>query len=402
MNAMGDQDAIKARRDAETSRSLLAFPRPARRSSGSASDSDLSYLATVLDACAGHESRYRQAMEALLEASRRFAAVTVERAAYTADLESLASILADRIQGDVPMAKPFPALSAVTDEPDATSLASHADLPPLSVTCFGRFTVRRLGKTVELCSSRNGQAILRYLVAQPRHQATMDVLLETFWPDDSPDVARHKLHCAFSALRRTLNEGYVRGRGGGYVLCENGVYSLNPAISIDLDVDRFLSGIQAGERATGAAAIAHFEAACRLVTGPFLPEDLYTDWSQIQRERLTRRYMTACGVLAGHHLGAGRFDEAVAWATRLLEEDRCHEEAHRQIIRAHAGAGRRAEALRQYQRCERVLAEELGVQPMPETMALYRAILHGDSEATRANQHLHRDAAAASGQRDRS
>jgi DNA-binding SARP family transcriptional activator len=318
-------------------------------------------------------------MEALLEASRRFAAMTVERATYAADLERLTSVLTRRIRGAAPSAEPHAALAAVTGVPEAMSLDSPADLPPLSITCFGRFTVRRPGVTVEPCSSRNGQAILRYLVAQPNHQATMDVLVETFWPDDAPDVARHKLHCAFSALRRSLNAGYVSSRGGGYVLCENGVYSLNPAVTIDVDVDRFLSCIKAGECATGEAAIAHFEAACRLFTGPFLPEDLYADWSQIRREQLTRRYLAACGVLAGHHLSAGGFDEAVAWATRLLEEDRCHEEAHRQIIRAHVGAGRRAEALRQYQRCERVLAEELGVQPMPETTALYRAILHDDA-----------------------
>jgi DNA-binding SARP family transcriptional activator len=328
-------------------------------------------------------------MEALLEASRHFADVTVERATYAADLECLTSALARRIRGETPPGEPHAAVPTVTGATEEPSLASHADLPALSITCFGRFTVRRLGTAVEPCSSRNGQAILRYLVAQPKHQATMDVLVETFWPDDSPEVARHKLHCAFSALRRSLNEGYASGRGGGYVLCENGIYSLNPAVDVDVDVDRFLSCIQAGERATGEVAIAHFEAACRLFTGPFLPEDLYVDWSQFQREQLTRRYMTACGVLARHHLGVGRFDEAVAWATRLLEEDRCHEEAYRQIMRAHIGAGRRAEALRQYQSCVHVLAEELGVQPMPETLALYRSILHGD-------------AAPAFGQHDRS
>lgn len=377
---------VRPTRARPSSRSLRAVPRPARRRGGSASDSDLSYLVTVLEACAAHESRYRQALEALLETSRQFAAVTVERAAYTADLESLTSVLAGRLQETVSTVEPYATTPAVADARESTPLASHADLPPLSITCFGRFTVRRLGNTVDLCSSRNGQAILRYLVAQPRHQATMDVLVETFWLDDAPDVARHKLHCAFSALRRSLNEGYVCDRGGGYVLCENGVYSLNPAVTIDLDVDRFLSSFRAGERAAGEPAIAHFETACRLVTGPFLPEDLYADWSQIQREQLTRRYMTACSALASHHFDAGRFDEAVAWATRLLEEDRCHEEAYRQIIRAHVGAGRRAEALRQYQRCERVLAEELGVQPMPETTALSSAILHGDAVAA-SEQH---------------
>jgi DNA-binding SARP family transcriptional activator len=40
--------------------------------------------------------------------------------------------------------------------------------------------------------------------------------------------------------------------------------------------------------------------------------------------------------------------------------------------------GRRNEALRHYQRCEQVLQAELSVQPMPETTALFYAILRGE------------------------
>jgi len=38
-------------------------------------------------------------------------------------------------------------------------------------------------------------------------------------------------------------------------------------------------------------------------------------------------------------------------------------------MRLHHGAGDRAEALRVYRRCRRLLAEELGTAPSPETEA---------------------------------
>jgi branched-chain amino acid transport system substrate-binding protein len=44
-------------------------------------------------------------------------------------------------------------------------------------------------------------------------------------------------------------------------------------------------------------------------------------------------------------------------------------------MEAHAAAGNRAEALRVYERCRRLLAEELGTYPSPETESIYRGLL---------------------------
>ena len=44
-------------------------------------------------------------------------------------------------------------------------------------------------------------------------------------------------------------------------------------------------------------------------------------------------------------------------------------------MEAHAAAGNRAEALRVYERCRRLLADELGAYPSPETESIYRQLL---------------------------
>jgi hypothetical protein len=51
-------------------------------------------------------------------------------------------------------------------------------LPALYITCFGRFEVKRLDQAITLCHRRNGQAILRYLVAQPGSRASVDKLMD--------------------------------------------------------------------------------------------------------------------------------------------------------------------------------------------------------------------------------
>src|SRR5258708_17462871 len=124
-------------------------------------------------------------------------------------------------------------------------------LPSLFLTCFGHFEVRQFGQVVALCHNRSGQTILRYLVAQPGYYASVDSLMDALWPEDPPQVARRKLQIAVSALRRSLNSDYSSDPGGGYVLCKDQFYLLNPAAEIRTDVDEFLSLWQAAKQAGG-------------------------------------------------------------------------------------------------------------------------------------------------------
>jgi DNA-binding SARP family transcriptional activator len=212
-------------------------------------------------------------------------------------------------------------------------------------------------------------------MTQPGYRVTMDALMALLWPDDDADVARHKVHVAVSALRNSLNQGLRSIVGGGYILCKNGVYQLSPAVSLTTDIEQFLAMYQHGRQSSGAEAITWYERACQLYSGPFLLEDLYADWSVARREQLNQCFETMCHALTSHYLDIGHHEKAEQWARAVLKENRCNEEAHRQLIHIYIVQGRRSEAIRQYQSCERILAEELGVPPMPETIATIRDIL---------------------------
>jgi len=56
------------------------------------------------------------------------------------------------------------------------------------------------------------------------------------------------------------------------------------------------------------------------------------------------------------------------------------------LMRAYAAQGRRNEALRQYKRCKRVLLEELGAPPMPETVNLFQSILTNEKISSKWNE----------------
>ena len=75
------------------------------------------------------------------------------------------------------------------------------------------------------------------------------------------------------------------------------------------------------------------------------------------------------------HLGAAAAGRAIEVARRAVELDPAKEAAYRQLMCALAAAGERGEALRVWERCRVTLVEELGVDPSPETEAVYLQLI---------------------------
>lgn len=373
-------------------------------------------LLATLDALRSAITSYLHAQDALLEASKRLAEADAEQQARLASLKTLlpslsgaettlrtqpASLSAspslphreDRTTQPLRLVRPHEQeMDEIKELPsrrvdkhggcaiEKTGVASRNSLPDLYISCFGRFEVRRAHADsipLDLCSNAKGQAMLRYLLTHPHHRASVDKLMAALWPDEEPEAAQHKLRVAVSALRVSLNRDVVDRPGGGYILCKGQIYSLNPNVALHIDVDEFLALYHAGQAASGSEAMALYERACKLYSGPFLPEDLYAEWSFLTREELTKTYLTMCDALAEFALAHGNYHAAMQWANAILKVDRCEEQAHRQLIRAYAALKRRSEALRQYQLCQQILKDELGVQPMPETQRLLQTLLQG-------------------------
>ena len=72
------------------------------------------------------------------------------------------------------------------------------------------------------------------------------------------------MHVAVSSLRNSLNQGLQSIAGGGYILCKNGVYHLDPAAPLTIDSDQFLALYQRGKRSGGAESIICYKQAYQL------------------------------------------------------------------------------------------------------------------------------------------
>ena len=243
----------------------------------------------------------------------------------------------------------------------------------LQLALLGNVEVRRDGVPVTGFRSAKAQALLCYLAVTGRPH-TRPALAGLLWGDMPEDKARMNLRQALANLRRLV---------GPYLDITRQAVAINRDNPYCLDVGRFES------LATGATLEGDVEPlreAVELYRGDFLegfyvrnaPE--FEDWALAQRARLRELAMGALHTLAVHYTQQGEAGRSTAldYTTRLLALEPWREEAHRGLMLLLALSGQRGAALAQYGTCRGVLAEDLGVEPGLETIALYERIRDGD------------------------
>jgi len=181
---------------------------------------------------------------------------------------------------------------------------------------------------------------------------------------------------ALNALNTAL-EPQRRARANPFFIQRHGTsYGLNLAAGFELDSVDFESLIKAGlEEASDERALVYLEKGLLLYKGDFLPDRIYEDWCIEERERLQVLYLRGAERLAKLLTQTGQYDSAIHWCEMMLQKDSCWEEAYRLLMHGHYQLGNRSQAIKWYQKCHKVLAAELGIEPMPATRELYELVM---------------------------
>lgn len=248
----------------------------------------------------------------------------------------------------------------------------------LEVHFFGRFEILYRGKVLPLGQHGKALAILRYLVANVPRPVSQDYLMGWLWPESDLKKARWSLNSAVCALRKVLGGAETLTVSPIRVVLEGGCYRLSTNVRASSDRDAFdtlyASGQQFERDGRLREASAEYEKAIELYRGDFLVEDLYEEWTSIERERLVTAYADMLKRLAVYYVRNGRCHESIRACYRILEKDRCDEDTHRLLMECFVRLGQRARALRQYRLCEQALGNEYDATPSPETRAFYTSL----------------------------
>jgi DNA-binding SARP family transcriptional activator len=276
-------------------------------------------------------------------------------------------------------AAPEAILGAIEDN---GSRRPSADRSALRARFFGHFEMFCNDEAVSLGRNGKALAILKYLLAHRGRPVSQDHLMGWLWPESNLKKARWSLNSAIHVLRKLLSR-CTSSAAVNYILLEEGYYRLCPTIRVETDVEEFDERYERGRRLQKASqmpeAAAEYEKAVELYRGDYLVEDVYEDWTMVERERLSNAYMDMLGRLAAHYMEVGQPQESIRASYKLLEKDRCHEDSYRLLMRCYVSLGLRGRALRHYRLCEEVLEQEYGTAPSSETQSLYSSLLRDES-----------------------
>lgn len=110
--------------------------------------------------------------------------------------------------------------------------------------------------------------------------------------------------------------------------------------------------------------------------GDFAP-DCYDDWADPPRELLRTRVRDGVLALGKLALRNGLYTPAIEAATVQLSRDPYDEAMHRLLMRLHNDSGNRSAALKQFDKCAKLLQREFDAEPERETLKLRAEILKG-------------------------
>jgi predicted ATPase/DNA-binding SARP family transcriptional activator len=297
-----------------------------------------------------------------------------------------------------------PERAGASSPPSVTRARRPAPAPARPVAGPGTvLTVRALGTATVLLgdteltaadwSYAKPRELLFLLVTSPPR--TREQLGAALWPELSRQQLGNALHTALRELRRALGDPE-------WVLYAGGRYSFNRTRPHACDVDDFESALalagrarQAGARPAGpqlagpalakpgpgspaagpgAGPLPYLQRAVAAYRGDFLDGIVVGEWALARREELRRRFESALLALGRLQADAGHLQLAVTTFRRAIEHEPLNESAHRELMCCWDALGETARAVRHYAELEALLAEQVGVRPAPETVALYERL----------------------------
>jgi DNA-binding SARP family transcriptional activator len=254
----------------------------------------------------------------------------------------------------------------------------------LSVTLFGsaHFELQAQGSPRFLRLSPRVAELLAFLAVHRNRSFHRADLCDVIWGerDDPGSVA--SVNTALWRLRKVL-EPTGTPRGDYLVMDYRRAISLNGRRHVDVDVTEFESLARRGlakplELMAAEDADALREAVRRYTGIPLA--DFRTVWALKYCERLRTTMLDVLSRLMQLSDSQKLYDDAIKYAREILEFDPLREDIHASLMSYFALNGQRTLALRQFEACRALLHQDLAVSPLPETIALYRAIAnHGSA-----------------------
>ena len=206
--------------------------------------------------------------------------------------------------------------------------------------------------------------LFAYLLLNRRAELQRETVAAALWPEADLGEGRANLRRHLHYIDAMLAPACTTEP---WLLRTATTLRCNPALPLWLDVAEFERLSADPQTATEAAA---------LYEGDLLP-NADEPWLLYERERLRGAYAGCLTTIAAAQRARRNYAEAIGTIQKILALDPFREDAVRTLMTVRYESGDGAGAVREYERFAASLREEMGVAPMTETTAAYRAIVEG-------------------------
>nr|WP_256468744.1 response regulator [Pseudarthrobacter sp. SSS035] len=235
--------------------------------------------------------------------------------------------------------------------------------PVLQISVFGPLTIRR--GNLQLSANDLGgpkpRQVLEILLMNFGSAVSKTRIMDLLWGGNHPAVALPTLESYVSVLRRHLQAGTGRT---GPLRTVTGGYAIDRSL-VDLDLDRFETLTKEASHAEPRAALALLTEALDLASAPLLGDELLPAWAEEERAAHAARVGLTRVVAAETALSVGEVGMAIALGGAAAKEDPLNERAWTALVLGLEQNGENTEALRAFDRCRRIIDQDLGCVPGP-------------------------------------
>jgi two-component SAPR family response regulator len=241
--------------------------------------------------------------------------------------------------------------------------------PRISIKALGRTQVKIGEQQVKLAAWKT-QSVrdLFFFILQHMDGVTKEDIGEVFWPEADQQTIRLRFKNSIYRVRHAL--------GSESVALVDETYRFNRTLDYDYDVENFLQEISSAHSTDDQVLkIQNFKNALTLYKGPYLPKIDY-EWVLVQRENLHQKFLEISSNLIDLLIETKQYQQAIVYSQHAIEIDPCSEAAHRSAMIAYSAMGDKAGMVRQFDKCKKLLLNDLGVTPSPQTENLYRTLIN--------------------------
>ncbi len=207
-------------------------------------------------------------------------------------------------------------------------------------------------------------------------------MLDLLWPDRFKEQAQASLRQVLFELRTAA------GSGAPLVEATRTAVALGPGI-VECDVWSSSAAVLDRPRWRGASASLYRGP---LLDGPPIGSEPFAQWVAIQRSRLEGRLESAVLDATAHDAGADEHQRAVPALQRLLALSPMCAQAMLRLMSIEVAAGRRQEALLQYERYAKRLKLEFDEEPPDELREAYETLKAAPQQTALVSASLRRPA----------